>query len=122
MSTPLALATPEELTWKNRAICKILELLLAEGKPSISADDLHGIGEPTHPNQWGTIFKAKELRGIITQASYTTSRRPQRKRGVIRTWKLRPGATAAAHQVWDTHLKQIQAALEAEAAIEKSAA
>lgn len=91
MATALALAPADELTWKKRAAVQALTLLTTGGKTTISADDLHTIGEPPHPNLWGSLFRSKELRPFVTHSSYTTSNRELRRSGVIRTWALKPG-------------------------------
>ncbi|WP_237693151.1 hypothetical protein [Rothia nasimurium] len=90
MATPMVTVTAEEITWRHRAAVRALTLL-TEGKEHISADDLHAVGEPPHPNMWGTLFRDNPLRAHLEFAGAFPSHRPERKAGLIRAWRLRPG-------------------------------
>lgn len=95
MATPMVTVTAEEITWRHRAAVRALTLL-TEGKEHISADDLHTVGEPPHPNMWGTLFQTRSLTQHLEFAGAFPSRRRERKAGLTRAWRLRPGHQAKA--------------------------
>lgn len=96
MATPMATVTATETTWKQRAAVLALTLLTEDPQRQISADDLHTVGEPPHPNLWGTLFRSNPLKQHIEFAGAYPSQRPERRAGLNRTWRLRPGHQAKA--------------------------
>ncbi|WP_237220424.1 hypothetical protein [Rothia nasimurium] len=104
MATSMVTVTAEEITWKQRAALHALTLL-TEGREYISADDLHTVGEPPHPNMWGSLFQVRALKQHLEFAGAFPSRRPERKAGLTRAWRLRPGHQGQALETM-TALKQ----------------
>lgn len=98
MATPMVTATADEITWKQRATVLALTLLTEDTQRQISADDLHEVGEPPHPNLWGTLFRSNPLKQHIEFAGAYPSQRPERRAGLNRTWRLRPGHQAQAQK------------------------
>lgn len=104
MATPMVTVTAEEITWRHRAAVRALTLL-TQGQEHISADDLHTVGEPPHPNMWGTLFQIRALKQHLEFAGAFPSQRPERKNGLTRAWRLRPGHQTQALETITT-LKQ----------------
>lgn len=83
---PMALEDP---AWAEKVLA-VIETYAAHGR-RFTADDLHAVvGEPPHPNHWGTIFHVAKARGWIVRDGYRTSRRPARKHSVLAVWAPNP--------------------------------
>lgn len=123
MSTPLATEHPRDTQhdrlWEYRVKIRALSLLI-EGK-TISTADLHSVGEPSHPNKWGTIFKTSELRDYVECAGYGRSKLASRKGGASYLWRLNPEkrsqAGLAKLKLQDAYLQLIEDIKEAEGAL-----
>jgi len=65
--------------------------LLAESGRIFAADDLrddpYSVPEPSHPNQWGSLFRAAHRVELIRPVGFTTSRTASRHGGVTRLWR-----------------------------------
>lgn len=109
MATPMATVTAAETTWKQRATVLALTLLTEDPQRQISADDLHTVGEPPHPNLWGTLFRSKPLKEHIEFAGAYPSQRPERRAGLNRTWRLRPGHQTQAQKTISELKERIEA-------------
>jgi hypothetical protein len=83
-----------EKDWKANAFDH-LEALAKSGA-TFTADTLRarGVGEPPHPNQWGSVFGTASRRGIITKADYSSSTRKSRHGGFLHAWRGVPDAGA----------------------------
>jgi hypothetical protein len=73
--------------WKSCAITGI-NYLASTGR-EFSADDLRelGIGDPRHPNHWGSVFRAAQAVGTIRQIGARPSNTGSRRGGLIRVWR-----------------------------------
>lgn len=77
-----------DIRWKVHAE-RVLDDLIAEGKPFTSEDLRERTGEPlaTGPTIFGALIRNAMQRGAIEQAGWDLSRRPQAHRRPVRVWK-----------------------------------
>lgn len=88
-TTPMALENP---AWAADVL-DLIERFCREGR-RFTSDDLHVVGEPTHPNQWGAVIRAaKRRRLIVPVETRSTSRRAGHGR-IVRTWAPNPDVYA----------------------------
>jgi hypothetical protein len=72
-------------SWISDSVPKVL---VAMAGREFSADSLHEfLDEPMNPNKYGRLFKA--LSPYLVLTGYVRSSRPERKGGLIRTWRLK---------------------------------
>ncbi|WP_394161663.1 hypothetical protein [Galactobacter valiniphilus] len=86
MSVPMALENPD---WAPKGLALIEQW--AKGGRRFTADDLHAeIGEPYHPNQWGSLLtRARNLDYIVEDGAKKATRGPARGR-LTRIWAPNP--------------------------------
>ena len=82
MTQPMLFETPD---WKSGVVDKILELA-ATGR-DFTADDLHEVGEPAHPNHWGQVFRHHDVAKHIQAVGYTKSKRRGRNGSALTIWR-----------------------------------
>lgn len=78
----------DDLHWDADARAA-LETLAQTGKP-FTAYDLTvkaELREPSHPGQWGALFRHAAEDGVIRRVGFVESRRPGRRGGVCRLWR-----------------------------------
>lgn len=74
-----------------REIARVIDQFAATGEP-FSADNVRDalppdVIERAAPNVLPGVFRARCHSGVIEQVGYTTSNRPARHHGVLRTWR-----------------------------------
>lgn len=82
MNQPMLFENPN---WRGEVIDKILELA-ATGR-DFTADDLHEVGEPAHPNSWGVVMRSAEVAKHIQCVGFKNSRRRGRNHSGLRVWR-----------------------------------
>lgn len=85
MSQAIAL---EDLDWEADAR-EALEQVAKSGLPFTAYDltEKAQLRNPSHPNQWGPLFRQAATDGVIRKVGYAESRRPGRKHGLCRVWR-----------------------------------
>lgn len=72
--------------WQLDVLTAIRETI-AE-KDLITVDDIHPlVVEPTNWNQWGKAFSEAKRRGLIEEAGYVKSKRPESKGRRVLQWR-----------------------------------
>lgn len=79
----------DDLDWSadaHEALMKVAAL----GRPFDAYDltEKVGLRDPSHPNQWGSIFRQANDAGLIKAVGYHRSRRPGRSGGACRVWQV----------------------------------
>jgi hypothetical protein len=78
-----------DLEWEADAR-EALERVAKLGRP-FTAYELTETAElrnPPHPNCWGALFRQAATDGVIRRVGFIESRRPGRKNGLCRVWKV----------------------------------
>ncbi|MDZ5077900.1 hypothetical protein [Nesterenkonia sp. HG001] len=90
MATAAAIRTDPRADWLTgaREAIEALAARSARTGAEFTADDLRRmIGEPDHPNWFGSAFNTARIARIIEPVGFTISRARSRHGGVIRTWR-----------------------------------
>lgn len=79
----------EDLDWEADAR-EALERVAKAGLPFTAFDltEKADLRNPPHANQWGPLFRQAATDGVIRKVGYAESRRPGRKHGLCRVWKV----------------------------------
>ena len=85
---PQPLAPDSQPLSRARVQVAILEDLTRTG--ICIADNLHRVGEPTSPQQWGGVFSDPVVRPLVRHTGYIRSTRRERHGGPVGMWILRP--------------------------------
>lgn len=73
---------------------RAIEQLAKTGRrfQAVDVTDL-GVGEPDHPNHWGSVFAKAKALGVIEKDGYAQTRRPGRNKSVSAVWRGTPTYT-----------------------------
>lgn len=87
MSTPLALETDPDV-WRD----SVLDLIDAKCRRGerFTSDDLHEVGEPPHPNAWGSVIRTAKGRRMIRPVMTAYTRRRAGHGRLVHTWEPNP--------------------------------
>ena len=79
----------QDLDWESDAR-EALERVAREGLPFTAYDltEKAELRNPPHANCWGQLFKQAATDGVIRRVGFVESRRPGRKHGLCRLWRV----------------------------------
>ncbi len=83
--------------WRRQAQAAFLRRCLEDGKPQIfDAPEMENL----HPNHAGLAVRALADAGLVRNAGFAQSKKPSRKGGVQRKWRVRDSKATARFLEW----------------------